>query len=562
MSGLAPASRLIVRSVVAIVCCLLVQGSLPAVSAQSRRVVNGGNRFPFTTKSILRVENPRGDIKVVVTPRSDVELLAGRHKSVGSEVRPEEITVGETDGQIVVTTNPSDISTGIDIKLLVPEGATLRLFSEIGNIEVTGAAGAVLATTGRGDVDLNVPPSLDADVALYSATGTVSSAQKLRTWGPADERSVQGQLGKGGPILMARSEKGSVRLNGLGGPTGAPAVTSSGTDRTIDIRNQPTDDRENRSKPELIKGGDPVAMPDTGKKSEKAEDDDVLRIESQLVTLNAAVSRRGGEPLVNLRKEDFSLYEDGTAQEVVHFQSVNTPFNLVLLIDLSGSIRDKIDLVKRAAQRFVQATRPEDKVAIVTFTGSTRVACPLTNDRNLLRDRIRAIRKPDGGTNFYDAVMTTINTVLADVRGERNAIVIMSDGVDNSLPGSPGNGSEATYDEMLDRVQEADTIVFPIYLDTEEQAVEEYGSKAVRGYAIARKQLTELAEATGGVLLKANEIEDLEGRYEQVAAELRTIYSLGYYPTNTQRDGTFRKIRVRVNRDDAQVRARRGYFAK
>jgi VWFA-related protein len=266
--------------------------------------------------------------------------------------------------------------------------------------------------------------------------------------------------------------------------------------------------------------------------------------------------------MLDLQKEDFLVYEDKIQQEVAHFQTVRSPFNLVLLIDLSGSVRDKLRLIRRAALRFVEAIRPEDRVGIVVFSGASRVISPLTNDREALKERIETIDKPEGGTNFYDALDETLKMVDSSISGERNAIVIMSDGVDNALPGVPGDGSDITFNELFDRVQESDTVIFPIYLDTEAEASMQYGQMMTMAYSMARKQLQELAEATGGTMFYAGRVEDLEGRYDEVAAALRTIYSLGYYPTNSTKDGTFRHIQVQVKRDGAKIKARRGYYAK
>jgi VWFA-related protein len=319
-------------------------------------------------------------------------------------------------------------------------------------------------------------------------------------------------------------------------------------------------------KPEQARNTSPANPSSTArneKKDEKDEkDENVLRIESQLVLLNAIVSNSSGQPILDLQKEDFQVYEDKIQQEVSHFQTVKSPFNLVLLIDLSGSVRDKIRLIQRAALHFVQSIRPEDRVGIVIFSGITRVVSPLTNDREELRRRIETIDRPEGGTNFYDALKETLDLIENSVNGERNAIVIMSDGVDNALPNVPGTGSLITFDELNERVQESETVIFPIYLDTESEASDQFGSMMTMAYAIARKQLQELSDATGGTMLYAKRVEDLEGHYDEVAAALRTIYSLGYYPSNSANDGSYRRIHVEVKRDGAKVKSRRGYYAK
>jgi VWFA-related protein len=152
--------------------------------------------------------------------------------------------------------------------------------------------------------------------------------------------------------------------------------------------------------------------------------------------------------------------------------------------------------------------------------------------------------------------------LLQQAQSERNSIVIMTDGVDNALPGVPGRGSLIGFNELLAKIQESDTIVFPIYINTEEEVIDETGLDVSEAYYLSREQLKTLSEATGGSIFYANRLEDLSGCYEKVAAELRTIYSLGYYPTNSSHDGGFRKIRLKVKKDNVKVKTRRGYYAK
>jgi VWFA-related protein len=471
---------------------------------------------------------------------------------------------------VTIKTRPAD-SGGVDIKLKLPKGTNLRLLSEKGNLEITGQAGNVLAKTRNGNIKLLLPELSNADLSLTSATGSVRSNRHLNGSEDSDHRSLYGKLGDGGYLLVAHSRHGDVTLSSEGGEQTVAGTEESDLDldsseesiRPVPQYGRPgqTDPPSRPSRPEIRR---PNPKPDQAvSDSEPVKvDDNVLRIESQLVTLNASVSNGIGQPLLDLQKEDFQIFEDKIQQEVVHFQAVKAPFNLVLLIDLSGSVREKIKLIRRAAQRFVLATRPEDKVAIVTFSSSARIVSPLTNNREELKKRIERIDKPEGGTNFYDALDDTINFIFRSVRGERNAVVIMSDGVDNALPEVPGRGSEVTFEEVFERIQESDTIIFPIYLDTEAEAEDMFGSDISAGYSIARKQLQELADATGGTKFYARRVEDLEGCYEEVAAALRTIYSLGYYPSSSIKDGGFRRIQVRVSRNEAKVKTRRGYYTK
>jgi VWFA-related protein len=290
--------------------------------------------------------------------------------------------------------------------------------------------------------------------------------------------------------------------------------------------------------------------------------DDAIVLTSSLVSMNVSVTDRAGKTLAGLKKEDFKIAENGEEQQVEFFAPSTAPFNLVLLLDLSGSITDKIEVVKSAALHFLDTVGPEDKVAVVTFTREPTVISNLTNNRDLLRKRIKAIKKPEGGTAFYEAVWFTLVDTLKGTEGQRNAIVIMSDGVDNSLERFNPAHSRVSFDQLGRKLRGSDCIVFPIYLDTEYEEVFERGNSSSESYAIARDQLAMIADITGGRSFQAQHPEDLAGVYNQVAEALRTVYSVGYYPTNGQRDGSFRRVSIGVDQPGVVVRSRKGYYAR
>ena len=359
-----------------------------------------------------------------------------------------------------------------------------------------------------------------------------------------------------------------------GGTSGAGQYDQSGAEEP----DSPSGSRGASSRPN-VSGGRDVAAPgdlsangdaEPGPSPERASsrgrrprtEEGSIVLESALVSFNVAVTDRAGKSLTTLKKEDFTVYENNEEQKVAFFSPSTAPFNLVLLLDLSGSISEKIEVVKAAAIHFLDVLGPEDKVAVVTFTREPMVISELTNDRNLLRRRIKAITKPAGGTAFYEAVWFTLVETLRGTAGQRNAVVIMSDGVDNSLDRFNPANSRVSFPQLARKLEASDSIVFPIYVDTEYEEVFKNGNTTSEAYAIARQQLEQMAEITGGEMFKAQQIEDLAGIYSQVADVLRTVYSVGYYPTNPLHDGRFHRVAVNVDQADAIVRARKGYFAK
>lgn len=298
--------------------------------------------------------------------------------------------------------------------------------------------------------------------------------------------------------------------------------------------------------------------------AQTSEPVETIRIESELVDLKVSVVSINPEnPAPELQQKDFVVVEDGKPQEISFFAAADAPFDLVLLLDLSGSTNEKLKLIRNSAKRFVEATRAMDRVSIVTFSDVPQVACSLTWDRGLLKQSIDDIEKPHGGTNFWDS----LHYVLAIFRASgntlrRSAVVVMTDGVDNALPDVFGEGSRTSFEELLTIVRAAETIVFPIYLDTEDDEVKRHRTPR-SAFAVARNQLAQLAEACGSRVYRANKLKDLEDVYRQVIGDLGRIYSIGYRPTNTQRDGKWRSVSVQIiGRPDVLARTRRGYYPR
>ncbi len=300
--------------------------------------------------------------------------------------------------------------------------------------------------------------------------------------------------------------------------------------------------------------------------SQKSDDGETVRVETDLVNLSVSVFSRGRKKSAvgTLHQQDFMVCENGVPEEVTFFASAATPFDLVLLIDLSGSTRDKLDLVRKSARRFVEAARPADRISVITFTDVPRVVAPFTNDHTELIKQIKKIEKPRGGTNFWDAMRFVLTNVLGESSraARRSAVVAMTDGVDNALPDVPGDGSVISFTDLMEIVRRSGSIVLPIYLDTEEEMVQQ-GRGAPQAYFLASQQLLILADESGGVIYSARRLEDLKGIYEQVMNDLSTVYSIGYRPTNRRRDGSWRTVTVRLNgRTDLAARTRRGYYAR
>ena len=380
-------------------------------------------------------------------------------------------------------------------------------------------------------IHLKIKVPADADI-----TAVQRSSKPLKT-----------RIGNGGRKIDIQTQIGEIRLANASPPT----ETAAGP---------------NSKQPELV--GTNNSKTSTGTPAEAANNDeinegDVIRVDSQLVTLNISVIDRGtNRGLMGLSQSEFRLFEDGQEQRIVQFESSSAPFDLMLLIDLSGSTREVVKLIRAAALRFVEAARPADRIGIITFAGEPALVSSFTADRELLRQRIETIDTNRGDTKLYDATNFAMEEVLKESKKlRRSAIVLMSDGLDGTIPGVSGQqGSRQTYPETLRNIQEFDGVLYTLWLNTEYEAMSPLDTQP-EAFDAGHDRMKEMADAGGGVFYEVERLADLAGAYEQVVADLGTMYSLAYRPTNSMRDGRWRAIRIGVNRANAVPRGKRGYYA-
>lgn len=268
---------------------------------------------------------------------------------------------------------------------------------------------------------------------------------------------------------------------------------------------------------------------------QKVGEDEVLRVNTNLVTVPVSVRALNGTYLFDLRKEEFHIYEDGVEQQIDHFSSVERPFHVVLLIDTSSSTDTNLREIKDAVLAFTAQLRPRDAVMPVVFAGQVRqLLAKATSNQTLLRDAIEKVQTDSGnnGTRLYDAVDYAYQ-VLRPIPG-RKAIIMFTDGDDT--------WSTATMRTTLCAAPELDTLIYPIH----------YGSSASTIY------LQALASETGGRFYQADDLDTIKRSFAEVAEELRRQYNIGYYPTTTNSPRPLpRRIRVDIDRPDAEVLARK-----
>lgn len=337
--------------------------------------------------------------------------------------------------------------------------------------------------------------------------------------------------------------------------------------------------------------------------------DEVITVESNLVQLNVGVVDRQGRAITSLGQNDFAVYEDGVRQTIRSFEPTQSPFSLVLMLDLSGSTLSFRTQLRMAALRFIDALGPQDRVSVVAFWAQRRVKEPkivshvetladFTSDRKKILFTLQDnIPNGSGETNLYEALRSSLGALAREGK-RRKAIVVLTDGVDSPLSQqdraatiNARTGEEAVaaikpdasaqLNEVLNAADRQGVTIYPLALPSGDlKRLLEYNRQArgtaprdpafddptpqqVAVYTAARARIERLAARTGGRLYVINRLEDLARQYAEVAAEMRTLYSIAYQSANaTTRDGKWREIRIEVTRPDTVARTRPGYFAR
>jgi len=286
----------------------------------------------------------------------------------------------------------------------------------------------------------------------------------------------------------------------------------------------------------------------------------VIKVATSLVTLDVVVSEPAGANAAPLEKNDFRVFEDGDPVEIESFSRADSPFDIVLLLDLSGSTEKKSGLIKKSTRRFIEMKRPVDRVAVVTFSDAQTVISELEADKAKLLERLKDL-EGGGGSLVWDSIKFAQDMLdRGSGSGRRKAIVVMTDGYDNSLNFEFRTGSMISFADLVESVQRGSAAIFPVYLDTEP---ENAGVYSKRVFGDGRRTLAYLAEQSAGKMYTAKKVEDLNEIYERILKDVGTVYTLGFTSPDDASDGKWRRLRVEVpSRPGIKLWHRPGYFPR
>ena len=325
-----------------------------------------------------------------------------------------------------------------------------------------------------------------------------------------------------------------------------------------------------------------AAISSVSAQQQQTKQDEIIKVETALVSVPVTVSDRQNRYVPNLTAQDFSVFQDGARQKIEFFAATEEPITVAVLIDTSRSTERVLGDIKDAARSFIKQLLPDDRATIISFDYDTHVLSALTSDREQLKRAVNSAEIGERpGTVLNDALFETVNRTFAKIKG-RKAIILLTDGKDA--------GSDVADEELLRSLEESDALVYPILFETQGNfgAFNRRGGgvfgggggmgrrggvfggrfprpenprrreRVERKNAEARELMQQIADETAGRLTNG-ESGNLKKTFASIAEELRRQYRLGFYPNGEGNNQTLHEIKVTVSRPDAIVRARRSY---
>jgi Ca-activated chloride channel family protein len=304
--------------------------------------------------------------------------------------------------------------------------------------------------------------------------------------------------------------------------------------------------------PSLTVDRDPVRSPDapgpttSGNEVKKEGGGYILRQDVEEVVLNATVLD-GNRLVQDLKKEDFTIFEDGVKQSIISFQHTDLPVSIALVVDNSGSMSKKRPAVNQSTLDLIQASNPQDEAFVVNFSDEAFIDQEFTSSVNKLRDGLSHIESR-GGTALYDAVVASADKLANDAKRPKQVLVLITDGEDNA--------STLNLEQTIRRVQQlSGPVIYAVGL----LFGDEMSHSEVRH---ARRALEMLSTETGGIAYFPKSLEQVDQIAAEVARDIRSQYTLGYHSTKPTTDTSFRRVQVLADQKGTKlnVRTRTGYF--
>ena len=537
-------------------------------------------------KATISISNPSG--RVSVETRAEEKKISLSATSRGAAVTESDVQTSEKGAVLQIDVRPRSEQNRIDLTVGVPPRTRVRVTTDSGAVDVVGNVEWAEVQTNTGTIHADVPldklnfnflwhasrPRYLSDVELpevkekaggiFSISGSLEgdqlSKKKVKRSRKPKEEAADGQAEPPKDLvsLNLRTERGVILLNV------DPSMVPN------DLRERPLTEAAKG----IVRSGDVVLTEAIRKVSPKlfgdyartlppvqkeptlvhaaAPGQYVTTIAPQMMRIHANVTDRNGRAIGDLKTSDFTILENGSERKVMSVAPANEPFNLVLLLDVSGSVEERLDFIRKAARDFLRTASPQDRIAIISFRDDIQIISDFSTDRRLLSRKLDEI-DAGGATALYDALGYVLSTTLRPLRGERTAVVILSDGDDNK--------SFIPLPALLDATDESGALIYPLYVPSglipensvvrADTTADPLRSRYLTLTTRAEEEGRKLAAASGGMFYPIHRLEDLQRAYDDVVKELRTAYTITYASNS---EPTHRMVKVRTNRAGSSVR--------
>jgi VWFA-related protein len=517
-----------------------------------------------TPEITVKNRNGRVVVKAVVGQKTGASIMAS---SPGAPVSPSDVIATSNSGRVGIDVRARRESDRIDLTVLVPERSRVKVESEDGAVDVIGNLAYAQVATNTGTIRADVPidavrydflwqasrPRYFSDVELQKIKEKAGGLYVIKGRMGDEDAEKDTRID-----LLFTTQRGLVLFN-----VAADMVPPDLHERPLTeaaraiVRSGDADLSEavRKVSPKLFgeytrslpshRGEGPTLIQAT------APGEVARQVGPSMMRLNATVTDRHGRAISGLGRSDFTVTENGEVRQISDVRPSSAPFNLVLLLDVSGSVEERIDFIRKAARNFLSTASPQDRIAIISFQTDIQVISDFTTDRNLLSKRLDDIQA-GGATAEYDALAYVLVTQIKQLRGERTAVVILSDGDDNK--------SFVPFNAVLEATVESGALIYPLYVPsglipessapvastTLDPMRSRYLTLTTRADLEARK----LAEVSGGVYYPITQFDELQKAYDDVVAQLRMSYTITY----SSATNSTRRVSVRTSREGAAVR--------
>lgn len=515
----------------------------------------------------LSVKNVDGRVSVVASEEQQKKVTIDA-RSAGLPIEPDDVKVETKGSDVHIDVRPRGEKDRIDLVVTIPTRSKVNVEGQAGAVDVIGSFESASVKTDTGTIHADVPldavkfnflweaskPRYMSDVELppikEKAGGTYKLSGRLGDKKVDKERLValDFRTQRGVVLLNIDPERAPADLRERPLTEAARAIVRSGDSELVQAirkvspkmfgdyaKTLPPPDKE----PELVRRAAPGKL--------------VSAVAPQLMRFTASVLDRNGRAIGGMRESDFTVWENGIERRVTNVVPANEPFNLVLLLDVSGSVEERMDFIRKAARDFLRTTSPQDRISIISFRDDIQVISDFSTDRQMLSKKLDEI-DAGGGTALYDALGYVLSEPLKRLRGERTAIVVMSDGDDNK--------SFLPFPAILEALLESGALVYPLYVPSglipessvpkPEITIDPLRTRYLTLTTRAEDEGRKLAAASGGIYYPIRRLEDLQKAYDDVVAQLRSAYTITYASNSVPSSPP--RVRVRTNRDGASVR--------